>query len=238
MEKHIKCPCCLNVLEVTHQDRYQDLSEHVSNPNGLPSLKDGYQCPDTECIANKCDVVWIEDGDYFLGKRPDNITRSELINALEKRYGIADAVDSWNFHYNLGKEAIKKKTRKLNLYWYKFVFSPKEKGWNYEVEERHQPNLWKWRVEIWKRTCDYTYTNVIPFWRMTAFCLRQFKNAYQNWKETESKTSLKAAYCTAHSLEEWGMSPDKRFFSRLAGLIIQVFYPNRVKELNSAIKLK
>jgi hypothetical protein len=29
----MKCPCCLKDLSITHQERYQDLSEHVSNPN-------------------------------------------------------------------------------------------------------------------------------------------------------------------------------------------------------------
>jgi hypothetical protein len=235
MERKIKCPCCDSVLVVTHQERYQDLTEHCSQPNALPSMKDGYQCPNTECIASICDVTWIEDGDYFTGKRPEGITRKELTDALEKKYGTSFAVDSWNFHYELGKQAIKRKTWKINLHWYKFVFSPKEKGWDYELEERHQPNMWKWKVEIWKKTDDHYYTNVIPFWRMTAFNMKQFRNAYKNWKENGAKSSLKSAYCTAHSLEEWRMSKDTRFYSKLSSFLIQVFQPNKVKELNNAM---
>jgi hypothetical protein len=237
MEKPIKCPCCDSILAVTHQERYQDLCEHVSDPNGTPSMKNGYQCPNTKCIANQCNVSWIEDGDYYKGSCPEGITWKQLNSALNARYGTAYAVDSWNFHYELGKRAIEKRSLKINLYWYKFNIIPKEKGWKYEIEERHQPHLWKKKIEIWKKSSDYGYTNVIPFWRMTAFCLSQFKGTYRAWKENGNKSSLKTAYCTAHSLSEWRMDPDTRFYSRLAGLIIRTFYPGKVKELNNGIKI-
>ncbi len=235
MKNKLKCPCCDTVLVATHQDHYQDLSEHVCNPNGKPSLKTGYQCTNINCIAYVCDVSWIEDGDCFFGKRPEKISYRELSDALKAKHGTSFAVNSWNYHYELGKQAIKRKTWKINLHLYKFVFSPKEKGWNYELEERHQPNMWKWKVEIWKKTDDHYYTNVIPFWRMTAFNMRQFRNAYKNWKENGAKSSLKFAYCTAHSLEEWRMSKDTRFYSKLSSFLIQVFQPNKVKELNKAM---
>ena len=105
----------------------------------------------------------------------------------------------------MGKDVINAKTFKINLYFYKFVFSPREKGWDYPEEVRHMPNMWKWKVEIWKKSSNYGYTNVIPFWRMTRFCIRQFKNAYMNWKETGNTASLQSAFCAAHSLSDFGM---------------------------------
>ena len=230
MEKPIKCPCCDSVLIVTHRERYQDLMEHVSDPNGTPSMKDGYQCPNKECIANMCGVTWIEDGDYYTGKRPEGISYSELNRRLEEKYGTACAVDSWNFHYELGKKAIKKKTWKINLYWYKFVFPPREKGWDYPIEKRHQPNMWKWKIEIWKKSSDYGHTNVIPFWIMMRYVIRGFKNNYKNWKETGSERSRKDAINEATGISSWG-SIDTRFYARMSKIWIQMFYPKKVKEL-------
>jgi len=237
MEK-LHCPYCKGELKITHQERYQDLSEHVSDPNGTPSMKDGYVCLNQACIAYETHT-WISDGDYFT-KRPKDIPYREW-EAMRKDIAGTEnfhAIGSWNYYYKIGEDAIKAKTFKINLYFYKFVFSPREKGWDYPEDQRHMPNMWKWKVEIWKKSSDYGYTSVIPFWRMTSYQLRVFKRSYKNWKETENKTSLEQAFCASHSLSEFGMVPDKRFYSRLASRIIQIFYPNRVKELNQSIKIK
>lgn len=233
MEKPIKCPVCDSQLVVTHQDRYQDLVEHVSQPNATPSMKDGYQCPNTECIAHVCGTTWIEDGDYYSGNRPEGITREQLNSALNARYGTAYAVDSWNFHYELGKRAVKKRTWKINLHWYKIDIIPQEKGWNYPIEVRHQPHLWKKKIEIWKKTSDYGYTNVIPFWRMTSFCVKKFKNSYSRWKENTNKRDWEEAYNEAMGISPWG-KPDDRFYARVAKLWIQIFHARKVKELINA----
>ena len=236
--KTLYCPYCKGELAITHQERYQDLSEHVSDPNGTPSMKDGYECLNNACIAFETHT-WISDGDYFT-RRPKDIPYREW-EAMRKDIAGSEnfhAIGSWNYYYQMGKDAIKKKTLKVNLYFYKFVFMPKEKGWDYPEDQRHMPNMWKWKMEIWKRSSDYGYTNVIPFWRMTTFSLRQFKGTYKAWKENGNKSSLKTAYCITHSLEEYGMSPDKRFYSRLTSWLIQGFYPNRVKEINQAIQKK
>jgi hypothetical protein len=115
-KNNLLCPCCDTELVVTHQERYQDLCEHISQPNAEPSMKDGYQCNNTECIANQCDVAWIEDGDYYIGKRPEGITYAQLDNALEQKYGVGFAVNSWQFHYQRGKNAIKERTKEIRFW--------------------------------------------------------------------------------------------------------------------------
>jgi hypothetical protein len=236
MEKEqLYCPFCKGELKVTHQDHYEDLSEHVSDPNGTPSLKDGYECLNEECIALGT-FAWIADGDYY-SSRPEGVSYREWASFCELKAGrkTFHAIGSWNYYYQKGLDSIKAKTFKIDLYFYKFVFMPKEKGWDYEIKERHMPNMWKWKVEIWKKSSEYGYyTNVIPFWRMTKFCIRQYKQGYRAWKENGHKQSLLTAYCNAHSLEEWKLNPDKRFYSRLASWIIQTFHPNQVKEINHA----
>ena len=97
MERKIKCPCCDSVLVVTHQERYQDLSEHVSNPNRQPSMKDGYQCPNTDCIANICDVAWIEDGDTVIDPTSGVETTKEkyykvLNPKIDAKYTFIEAI--------------------------------------------------------------------------------------------------------------------------------------------------
>jgi hypothetical protein len=231
----LKCPCCDSELKITHHEHYQDLSEHVSNPNGQPSLKAGYQCTNTDCIANLCDVAWIEDGDYFIGKRPENISYRELTHALEFKHGIAFAVNSWNWHYHLGKKAIEKKSFVIDLKWYRFKFEPKEKGWDYPVEVRHKPNFLKWKVEIWKQGSEPgCYTTVIPFWRMAKYSVGEFNREFNLWKENGNKDSLKKCYRNIQGKDFWGYE-DTRFYAKVSTWWIKTFYPNKVKDILSAI---
>lgn len=234
----LKCTCCGTNLLVTHQEHYQDLCEHVSQPNKQPSIKDGYQCPNTECIANKCDVAWIKDGEYFIGKLPKGITYSDLSNELKANHGNAFAVNSWNWHYQLGKDAIKKKSFSINLYWYKFHFEPKDKGHKYPTEKQYQPNIWKWKVEIWKRgTEPGCYTNVIPFWRMSKYCIDKFNREYKLWKENGNKHSLKECFNEVMRLTSWG-TVDTRFYAKFTKFWLQTFKPSKVKEIINNYNIK
>jgi hypothetical protein len=235
-KENLYCPFCKGSLMVTHQDRYEDLAEHVCDPNGTPSMKDGYDCLNEECLAYGTHT-WVESGEYYMS-RPKDI-EYQIWEDRRKHYAGGEnyfAIGSWQYHYTRGKDAIKAKTKSINLHWYKLNLYPQEKGWNYEIEERHMPHPWKWKLEIWKRASEYGYTHVIPFWRMTAFSIRQFRQSYSTWKETGNARSLKAAYCDAHSLDEWNMKLDPRFYSRLASWIIRLVYLNQVKALNKAMQ--
>ena len=234
--KDLKCPFCKGDLTITHQDNYQDLLEHVSQPNAKPSLKDGYECLNNSCLALDT-FSWIEDGDYY-SQRPEGFNYREW-SSLQKESCPSEnyyAIGSWNYFYKVGKDAIKAKTFKIDLHYYKFVFSPKEKGSKYPDEIQYMPDTWNWKIEIWKKSSDYGYTNLIPFWKMTSYCLGQFKRAYKNWKEDGNATSLKAAYCTAHSLSEWDMLPDARFYSKLTSFLIHLFQPAKVRSIDNAMQ--
>ena len=43
------CPSCKTFLEVTGQERLETLTEHCFDPNGVPSLKDVYECLNPKC---------------------------------------------------------------------------------------------------------------------------------------------------------------------------------------------
>ena len=228
--RKLHCPFCKGDLVVTHQDRYQDLSEHVSDPNGTPSMKDGYDCLNEECLAFGTHT-WIEDGDYY-SRRPKDITYQEWDELRKSQSGTDEyfAIGSWQYHYHLGKTAIKKASFRINLHWYKFEFEPKEKGLDYPEEIQYMPNLWKWKMSIWKKASDYGYTNLIPFHRMVGFAIRQFKAAYRNWSETGSKYSLEEAYRYAMGYS-WGNHPDERLYVKTAKWIIQNFHSKKSLEV-------
>ena len=71
----MKCPKCKRKLVITGHSRYQNLIEHVSNPNGLPSNKPEYRCPIPMYMLyhpefyRKCyprRIFWDEFGDVYI----------------------------------------------------------------------------------------------------------------------------------------------------------------------------
>jgi hypothetical protein len=230
-KNNLLCPCCNTKLVYTHSDRYQDISEHVSQPNREPSIKAAFQCPKDDCIAHQSEVVWIEDGDCYTGKRPEGISYSLLNNSLEARFGNSFAVNSWNWHYQLGKEAIKRRSKKIKIGKYRIDIEPKEKGYDYPVEVQYQPRRFGWKFQYWKETEDGCYTSLTPIHRMVRYYLRSFNSAYKSacYNPVENRSSIKDAleYATGY---RWG-TKDNRSFARISSFIIQAFYPNKVKSL-------
>jgi hypothetical protein len=233
----LKCPVCDSKLEITHKDHYQDIQDHVSQPNKLPSLKDGYQCLTLSCIAHQCDVRWIADGECFYGDRPENISYSELSSKLKAKHGTSMAVNSWNWHYQLGLDAIKAKSFKIDLGKYVFKFEPKQKGGDkYDIDKQYQPNLWCWKTEIWKKE-ENSYINVIPFWRMAKFSINKFKDEYKQWKLDGNSKSLEACYQEATCLTCWNTTDD-RFYAKFTKIWLTIFHPQKVKEVMNVFNNK
>jgi len=231
-KNNLLCPCCNSKLVYTHSDRYQDLSEHVSQPNREPSIKAAFQCPKDDCIAHQCEVSWIEDGDCYTGKRPKDISYSLLNNSLEARFGNSFAVNSWNWHYQRGKDAIKARTREYRFGKYRVVVSPKEKGYKYPTETQYQPRKIGWKFEWWKKGTDEgCWSHLTPTHRMVRHYLRSFKSSYKSacYNPTQNRSSIKDAleYATGY---RWG-SKDDRSFARISAFIIQTFHPIKVKTL-------
>jgi hypothetical protein len=213
----------------THSDRYQDLTEHVSQPNREPSIKAAFQCPNKSCIANHCDVSWIEDGEYYTGKRPEGITYTQLNDALKEKHGTGFAVNSWCYHYELGKFAINKRRKRIHIGKYRIDIEPKAYGYDYPIEKQYHPRKFGWVFQCWRETEDGCYTSITPIYRMIKYYLRQFNMHHRNVSHNPdaNKGSIKDAMeiinCT-----QWG-SPDKRSFARISSALIKIIYPNKVK---------
>lgn len=58
----MKCPACRTELVKTSKYRAQSLEEHVCNPNGTPSMKQMYGCPNTDCKCNAI-IDWTGEGE-------------------------------------------------------------------------------------------------------------------------------------------------------------------------------
>jgi hypothetical protein len=233
---NILCPCCDSKLVYTHSDRYQDLCEHVSQPNREPSIKPAFQCPNTECIANQCNVSWIQDGECYLGKRPDGIKYSELNRALEEKHGTSYAVNSWNWHYQLGKLAIKARQKIIRIGKYRIDIEPKEYGYDYPVEKQYQPRKFGWKFQYWKETEDGCYISITPTYRMVLHYIRSFKSSYNTalYNPQANRMQIKEAleYATGY---RWGHKDD-RSFAQISKFIIQIFMPNQVKIIKGLAK--
>lgn len=60
----MKCPKCQHDLAKTREERIQTMSEHISNPNGTPSLKSLYQCVNSDCQCFRA-FGWDSEGDFY-----------------------------------------------------------------------------------------------------------------------------------------------------------------------------
>jgi hypothetical protein len=181
-ERDLFCPCCEDKLELTHRDRYQDMSEHISNPNGYISTKDAYQCINKWCVAHNMGAVWIENGDFYVS--PPNEVSSIVASKIIKKcsvIGTEHPKGSWMHNYELGKKLIKEKTKKIDIKKYRIVVSPLEKGYNYSEEDQYKPHTWKRKVEFWKRVDDNAYSLLFVFsWYHFKYRIKRTKEQIVN----------------------------------------------------------
>lgn len=227
------CPVCKSKLVVTHRDRYEDLSEHVSNPNGTPSMKDGYQCTNVDwCLASNLNFTWISDGDCFTNPS-EGVSYTEANRRLKKASvsGMEFALNSWNHYYNLGKNKIKERRKEFHLGKYKIAIEPKEKGYKYPLQKQYMPSTFKWRYEIWKKSEDSPgcYISIVPTHRMVMHSIRNFNSSYRSaiFNPKANRNSIKdcmdSIRCT-----KWG-SPDDRKFAKISSFLIRILYSEKCK---------
>jgi len=59
------CPYCEYPLEEDGVEVYQDLTEHVCNPNSESPPKEIYRCKNAICIGSKLKGYWGWDGGWY-----------------------------------------------------------------------------------------------------------------------------------------------------------------------------
>jgi hypothetical protein len=228
-DEKIYCPICTSPLRVTHQGRYEDLSEHVSNPNGTPSLKDGYQCTNVDwCEASKLNITWIEDGDCFI-RPPEHISYGEALRTLKSKSvsGMTHALNSFNHHYEEGKNAIKKWTKISNIGKFRFEFAPKEYGWKYPERKRYQPCLWKWKFTMWRKTGDHTFEMLIPVHERIYWTIRNFLTNYKSsiYNPKANRYSIKDCLHAMGDLNDGFV--DNLTHKKFSAFLIRILYPGK-----------
>lgn len=232
----IYCPVCKSKLEVTHRDRYEDQSEHVLNPNGTPSMKDGYQCLNVDwCEASHLNFTWIQDGDCYT-KPPEGVSSWEANRRLEKASitGMSYALNSWNHYYQLGEKKRAERRRTFTLGKYKIDIEPKEKGYKYPINKQYMPSTFRWKYQLWKESENRGggyYTSITPTHRMVLHCIRSFKSSYKSavYNPDRNKNSIKECMNRIECMS-WG-SKDDRLFAKIASILVRVFYPMKCREI-------
>lgn len=219
----MRCPICLNELSVTHRDRYESLSEHVSDPNGTPSMKDGYQCTTRECIAHTWCVTWTDDGDFYMSS--ENVPPGMNSSYFEKASttGMYYALDSWSHTYGAMEKDKKKRTHTLHIGKWMINVVP-------TYDENYKRRLFRWKWEYWKKRDNVGgYVLVIPMSRMVKFCIREFKRHYNKALYSHNKYSIeKCLKCIQKDAE-------KRYV-RVANFILRTFYSQRVHIIEQLAK--
>ena len=231
----MRCPCCEKPITVTHQERYQSTEEHVSNPNGYASLKDGYQCLNEFCPANNLRATWIEDGEIYMDP-PDGIKNTVAHRIIEKTSvsGMYYALDSWSHSYNKMVKLQKEKTIKIVIGKFRYNLIPKYKTDYDKTPTEYKMYRFRRKIEIWKSDNDKTWTHFTPFHISVKWKLDFFERAYAKMIDPKRKSKDDSA------VECMEFITGKRFnkedaASKFAGFLIRVFKWRKVKKVRQTL---
>lgn len=133
------CPACRTRLIVTGQARLETLSEHVCDPNGTPSMKDKYECPNVTCATQGQDC-WDEWGGHYC---EDFRKKTKFIEDNAGPFGSIER--------KINVEVYKKDENFDLLKLGRFRFHLK---YNYEANEDGQVLSRKRKVEMWVKDKD------------------------------------------------------------------------------------
>lgn len=222
-DDQIYCPVCKSPLTVTHTGRYEDLTEHVSNPNGTPSMKDGYQCTNVDwCEASHLNFTWIKDGDCF-SNPPEGVTYGEATRKLKSLSvsGMEYALNSWNHYYNKGQNEIKKRKKNIQIGKYRISIIPKEWGYDYPEHKRYNPCWYKWKIEFWKSEGDYQKL-IIPIFSMIKFSISKFLSDYKSAIYNPKANKFSVRECL-----ELIENKDPRTFRKISSFLVRSIFPKR-----------
>jgi uncharacterized protein YbaR (Trm112 family) len=190
------CPICKTTLVLKDQGYYETLGEHVSNPNGYPSLKDGWGCPNEACPANKDNLSWLSDGE---GPYHEKIgIEYPYINNNSGPFGSYQRKSNVAF-----PDYFKKKRLWVNLWAFKLVFE-----WKLTGDE--EGNIVTRRIHCDLITRKNTmYTSGI---HMFFYCMNNLHSNFARWQITGSKWDLKTVLeYVDPEYQKW----DKRWWKRL-----------------------
>ena len=150
----MNCPVCKTKLETHRQERLQSLVEHVFDPNGTPTMKHVYECPNKKCDTHGV-VFWNDLGELFTDEHK-MANEIKYIDNNDAPFGTPNRA--------INIEVCKKDENKtiLNL-----GFIRLEKIWQYNAD--WDGNILKraWMLELWIRS-HRSYRYVTGFFKKRA----------------------------------------------------------------------
>lgn len=186
------CPICDSTLVDGPLEVYQNLEEHVSDPNGFPTAKETFRCPSHKCTVNtEYKGFWDWYGDYYC----ENYANGRPMKAKDSFAMKADVeirkkdenftffrTYSWKFRVKFKYEAdtfgnVVKRTPTLDI-WKRHWGSWKD-YFTYYFKDKNKRDFPSW--------CGY-YTNG----RMYRFCMKEF---YKKFYEFDFALVTNSSIC-------------------------------------------
>ena len=224
----MNCPICGSELIEGVGRRYETLGEHVSNPNGIPSLKQTFVCdnesyvyPYSEEETNcpfRYSMFWDWMGDYYgVLKGFDMIREHESF--LKK-----------NLCHNQMFEARNSHTRKskVEIYTKKEVKLPRFLKWRWDIRfkitadedgniVKQKPYIQMFSTDDNGKSWSYTSTFITSFLHN----VQSFKNTLRHYKEYPTNKYVREELEKEFEpLPDW----DKRFYRQLYNWYVHTFY--------------
>jgi len=206
MEDKMFCPVCKGQIEVIGKKRLETLTEHVSDPNGTPYMKNVWKCSNKYCVTHRVGICWSNDGElYQIGNYFDT-KGIKFIDNNNAPFG--------SFSRQMNIETSKKDE---NFYIFKNLF-----GWKLKLKWKYKSNkngdiLSKKPSFVWITPDNTVYIGNI---RMFNFILREYKRVK---KYTEDVQELKK-YFFSSDKRKWRVA--SIYFLR----IFQYRYYKKIKE--------
>jgi len=234
----MRCPICGSELVEGMGRRYETLEEHVSDPNGTPSLKPTYVCENTQYKYPLSDkktncpfqhsIFWDIMGDFYVLKGfGDTIQEHEdfLKNQLAHNQ-MFQARDSHSRKMQIDVYK-KKKIELFRLFRWRWAIDFKFTGDEDGNVVRRRPHIQMFSTDDNGNSWTYTTTFITSFLHN----VNMFKNILKRYREYSSnkyvQDELKKEF---DPLPEW----DTRFYRRFYKWYIHIFY----KDVENHLKAK
>lgn len=232
MKAPIGCSVCGAELKVTTCGRYESLDEHVSDPNGTPTLKDGYTCSMQTCLANMYGAVWTADGEVYMNP-PDHLGHSEAYDKLKyfSADDLVEARNSWCRSYE--EMLLKQKRNTLNVKLY-FLWIEIEPTY---VNVSKDEYVWKVKNYKWRwmtRRAKGFYESFSPIWDILRYKNWEFKMKYRSAISGGSKSDLQDLMSIYDDTMTWSSNrKENRFWYRVANWLLRTWYQREFMLLNT-----
>ncbi len=201
----MNCPICGNELVQGDEKQYENLSDHVSDPNndyGRP-LRPTYTCVEEDCPLDDNLLWWDEMGDLYI----ENYDLYHNVQDRLKELCIDKVIEAHN--------SFAKKLRMQDRYNEKTNELFKIGNYRWAIKRKHECNeagtITKYRfyIQTFKKDtvgwCYYT-----GFWRMLTFCIGDFNRHVKEYRERPNEWIAKKVKDEFKPLEKWQMKDNYR----------------------------